>query len=102
MPWALFVLNVPNPNSSMLVLPSSSPPAFRSLRTGSASKGGLYPSSIFDPARAWKSFVHKLSFAENVNGWSPSGTVSSISQNALYLSLLRRSLWMSNLPVTRA
>ena len=49
-PKALFVLNVPKPNSSMLVLPSNRPPAFLRRCTGSASNGGLYPSNILEPA----------------------------------------------------
>ncbi len=79
---------VPNPNSSMLVLPISFPPAALMRAMQVASNTGRYPCRILDPAQVSMSYEVRLSLAENRNSASP-GSVSEVMEwNMPYFSLV--------------
>src|SRR5687767_3440536 len=60
-PYALFSVEEPIANSSMLVLPRITSPALRSRAVRVASYGGRQPSRILDPAVVGMSVVVKTS-----------------------------------------
>ncbi len=61
-PYDEFSVLEPMPNSSMLVFPSTTAPAPRSLATAVASKVGTYPRRICDPAVVRRPAVQMLSW----------------------------------------
>src|SRR5450755_2733289 len=70
-PYAEFSVDEPIANSSMLVLPTMTMPASRSLRTTVASYGGRQPSRIFEPHVVGTPCIASTSF--NASGTPASG-----------------------------
>ena len=63
------------PNSGVVVLPTSTAPASRSRRTGTASSAGTWSAKISDPIVVRTPLVNTRSFTENGTPWSgPSGS----------------------------
>ncbi len=62
-PKALFSLDEPMANSSMLSLPTTTAPATSSRSTTVASKGGTKPSRMREPQVVSSPFVRKMSFS---------------------------------------